>query len=268
MAEFTRKTRSKQIVESIDTKKSSKREVYDFYLRWKKQYGGKGRQTLDYKKASKAAIVRELSELEARQHIAIQEARGEKGFEKAYEKFKKKQLTPSQAAEELKKLQKRAEKLEKAGKLSKGKANIFAQTTEQPKPRKRGASRSGQRKNVYYKGRYAHDFIKKMCDEALIDTEDFEDSQEIWYAISLMTGYSEEFTFFKDNYEGEYAQGSRDYYLGSGGFEEFLKASDYFERAMKSEGKKIPDRLTREYWDALNAWIDSKGGITKLWGNL
>lgn len=268
MAEFTRKTRSKKIVESIDTKKSSKREVYDFYLRWKKQYGGKGSKALEYKKASKAAIVRELNELEARQHIAIQEAGGEKGFEKAYEKFKKKQLSPSQAAEELKKLQKRAEKLEKAGKLTKGKSNIFKETTEQPKPRKKGASRSGQRKNVYYKGRYAHDFIKKMCNEALIDTEDFEDSQEIWYAVSLVTGYVEEFDFFKDNYEGEYKQGSRDYYLGIGGFEHHLKLSEQYEREMREAKKEIPERLTREYWDALLAWIDSKGGITKLWHSL
>lgn len=265
MAEFSRKSRSKRILESIDTKKSSKREVYDFYKRWRKQYGAKGK-ALDIKQASKADIIRELYQLEAHQHGELQNI-DVKRFEQQYEKVKEQIKTPSkEAADALKKLQAKAAKLEKAGKIAKGKANIFQETTEQPKPRHRTEQKTGrkQRTNRYYKGRFAHDFIKKMCDDGLIDTDDFEDSQEIWYAIDLLTLNSDEFDFFDDHYEGEYKKGSRDYYLGDGGFDDFLKAQYKFEAAMKAEGKEIPERLTDEYWKALKAWLNEIGGITRL----
>lgn len=178
MAEFSRQARSKRILESIDTKKSSKKQVFDFYQRWRKQYGVKGKG-IDFQKASKADIVRELYQLESRQHVEIQQA-PVKLFEKQYKKAK--ELPTQQALSALTKLQKKAEKLEKAGKITKQQANVFQATTQQPPPRKKSSSTGktrSRRKNTYYKGRFAHDYIKKMCDDALLDTEDFEDSQEI-----------------------------------------------------------------------------------------
>ena len=37
MAEFTQRAKNKRILRSIDTKKSSTKEVYEFYRKWKKQ---------------------------------------------------------------------------------------------------------------------------------------------------------------------------------------------------------------------------------------
>ena len=266
MAEFSRKSRSKRILENINTAQASKREVYDFYQRWRKQYGVKG-SGLDFAKARKADIVRELHELETRRSAEIKIA-PVKSFERAYEKVKKQHQEPGkETLEALKKLQKRAERLAAAGKISKEKAKIIEMTAEQPKPRKRSSSSSGrrqQRKNVYYKGRYAHDYIKKMCEDSLLDPDTFEDSQEIWYAIDLMNDNDEDFEFFKTHYEGDYKEGSRDYYLGTGGFEDFLKAFEQFETELAASGKPIPEKHTQAYWDELLAWLDSKGGITQI----
>lgn len=265
MAEFSRKSRSKHIIESIDTKKSSKREVYDFYKRWRKQYGVKGK-ALDYKTANKAAIIRELHQLEAMQHVEIQTSEV-KGFERQYEKVKEQIKTPSkQAAEALKKLQAKAERLEKAGKIAKGKAKIFQETTEQPKPRHRTEQKQSrtQRQNKYYKGRFAHDFIKKMCDDGLIDTDDFEDSQEVWYAIDLLTNNSDDFDFFADHYTGDYEKGSRDYYLGRFGFEDYLLTKPRFEKYLSDNKKPIPEPFTQEYWDAISEYMLNNGDDTRL----
>lgn len=262
MAEFTRKARNRRVLQNIDTTKASKREVYEFYKAWKKQYQPKGKP-LDFSKVKKADIVRELYQLEAYQHAELQP---ERQFEREYERIKQKIKTPGQeAVEAFKKLQKKAEKLEAAGKLSKGKAKLFEATTEQAKPRHRTQTRTRQqRPNVHYKGRYAHDFIKEMVDDSLIDTEDFEDSKEIWYAISLVTNNSKEFDFFAAFYEGEYKKGSRDYYLGEGGFEDFLRQSELFERDMNAKGKQLPEYGTAAYWNAFKKWSEEQEGSTKL----
>ena len=265
MAEFSRQARSKRILESIDTKKSSKKQVYDFYQRWRKQYGVKGKG-LDFRSSSKADIVRELYQLEARQHVEIQQA-PVKLFEKQYTKAK--ELPVNQAAAALTKLQKKAEKLEKAGKITKQQANVFQATTQQPKPRKKSSSTTGRakprRKNTYYKGRFAHDYIKKMVDDSILDdTDDFDDSQEIWYALELIDDYAEDFNFFKEHYEGKYKEGSRDFYLGEFGFEDFLESCRRFEEELTAAGKEIPDRYSQEYWALLSPWMKAKGGTPKL----
>lgn len=264
MAEFSRQARSKRILESIDTKKSSKKQVYDFYQRWRKQYGVKGKG-LDFQKAKKEDIVRELYVMEARQHVEIQQA-PVKLFEKQYKQAK--ELPVNQAAAALTKLQKKAEKLEKAGKITKQQANVFQATTQQPKPRKKSSSTGRtkpRRKNTYYKGRFAHDYIKKMVDDSILDdTDDFDDSQEIWYALDLIDDYSEDFNFFKEHYSGNYKEGSKDYYLGENGFEDFLDKCRLFEDELSAAGKKIPDRYSQEYWDQLSAWLKAQGGTPQL----
>ena len=265
MAEFSRKSRSKRILENINTAQATKKQVYDFYQRWRKQYGVKGKG-LDFAKSKKADIVRELHELEARQSAVIKQAPVQR-FERKYEQIKEQMKSPSQEViESLKKLQRQAEQLEKAGKISKQKADLLRVETQQPKPRYKGGSQthSKQRKNVYYKGRYAHDYIKKMCDDALLDTEDFEDSKEIWYTIDLINNNQDDFDFFESHYQGNYKKGTRDYYLGEGGFEDFLSACRNFERDLQAKGEKIPEKYTDEYWNALREWLAGNGGVTQL----
>ena len=165
MAEFSRKSKSKHIIENIDTTKVSKQEVYNFYLRWRKQYDPKSKK-LDVKKVKKAEIVRELYKLEALQHGTIQ-MQNVKNFETNFQKAAQKAPTAANI-KTLERLQKQADKLLKAGKISKQQAAIFEQTTEEAKARKKASSQQQprtKRANVHYKGRYAYDYIKKMVDD-------------------------------------------------------------------------------------------------------
>ena len=259
MAEFSRKSKSKHIIENIDTTKVSKQEVYNFYLRWRKQYAPKSNK-LDVKKVKKAEIVRELYKLEALQHGTIQ-MQIVKNFESTFQKAAQKAPTAANI-KTLERLQKQADKLLKAGKISKQQAAIFEQITEEAKARKKASSQQQprtKRTNVHYKGRYAYDYIKKMVDDSLLDTEDFEDSKEIWYALMLIDNNSEDFDFFASHYAGTYKKGSRDYYLGDGGFEDFLNACVRFERYLTANNMPIPEKYTDDYWDALAAWLRSEG---------
>lgn len=269
MAEFTRKSKSRQNLQSINTARASKQEVYDFYKKWKQQYGIKGKGLS--KAASKADLVKELEKIEQIQHETIQaatKARTEKAISKQYEQIKKKELasTPGSAFEEFQKLNRKVEQLKKIGRIDKD-TTFFKKTTEKAKPRKKSSqsrARRKQRRNVYYKGKFAHDYIKKMCDDGLIDTEDFEDSREIWYTIDLIKTNSREFDFFEQYYSGSYKKGSRDYYLGKYGFEAFLLNCEQFERAMRAAQKDIPEYGTQEYWNALQEWLAGQEGSTRL----
>lgn len=268
MAEFTRKSRSRSFLESIDTAKASKKQVYDFYERWRKQYGMKGKG-LDFKAVKKADIVRELHKVEAYQEAEVRQA-PVKRFERKYERIKEELQAPSQKAlESIKKLQKEAARLQKLGKISQAKANILTAATQQPAPRKKTSTKvRTRRQNVYYKGRWAHDYIKKMCDDGLIDSEDFEDSQEIWYTVDLINGNPDDLDFFESHYSGQYKKGSRQYYLGDDGqekgFEGFMRDSEEFERELAAKNQPIPERRTDEYWEALAAWLRSKEGSISL----
>lgn len=269
MAEFTRKSKSRQNLQSINTARASKQEVYDFYKKWKQQYGIKGKGLS--KAASKADLVKELEKIEQIQHETIQaatRARTEKAISKQYEQIKKKELasTPGSAFEEFQKLNRKVEQLKKIGRIDKD-TTFFKKTTEKAKPRKKSSqsrARRKQRRNVYYKGKFAHEYIKKMCDDGLLDTDTFEDSREIWYTIDLITTNSREFDFFEQFFAGKYKKGSRDYYLGKYGFESFLRDIEDFEKAMRAAKKDIPEFGTYEYFKAMQAWKNGQGGTPQL----
>lgn len=257
MAEFSRKSRSKRILENIDTARSSKAEVYQFYQKWRKQYGLKDKSLSS--SAKKSEIVRELYKLEAYQSGKIKQ-RPVELFEEQYKKIKEQQPS-NQTTQQLEKLQAKADKLLKAGKISKAAANLFQTSTEQPKARHKEKAERTQRANVYYKGRYAHDYIKKMIDDSIInDSDDFEDSQEIWYTLDLIKQNSDDLDFFKKHYAGESKEGSRDYYLGKDGFEDFLQNCQEFEDYLTSKNEKIPAKYSDEYWNALKKYLAEKGG--------
>ena len=257
MAEFSRKARSKRILENIDTARSSKAEVYQFYQKWRKQYGLKDKALSS--SAKKSEIVRELYKLEAYQSGKIKQ-RPVELFEEQYKKIKQQQPS-NQTQQQLEKLQTKADKLLKAGKISKAAANVFQTSQEQPKARHKEQSKRTQRANTYYKGRYAHDYIKKMIDDSIInDSDDFEDSQEIWYTLDLIKQNSEDLDFFKKHYSGENKEGSRDFYLGQDGFEDFLQNCQEFEDYLISKGKQIPAKYSDKYWKALKKYLAEKGG--------
>ena len=49
-----------------------------------------------------------------------------------------------------------------------------------------------------------------------------------------------------------------------GGFEDFLRQSERFERDMNAKGQKLPEYGTAAYWNAFKKWSEDQEGSTKL----
>ena len=264
MAEFTQRAKNKRILRSIDTKKSSTKEVYEFYRKWKKQAGLKGAALP--KNAKKADIIRELHHLEAHQHASLQaasKAATEKKIKTEFETIRAAARKVENAADQQRfmqraeKFNKKLESLQKSGKIGR-EFKPFSATTEEAKPRKKhpditSTSRAPKQKrnNIYYKGSVAHDYIKKMCDDGLLDTDDFDDSKEIWQAIDDIEENPQDYQFFLDNYSGKHKKGSREFYYE---FLDTLQMFEKFEEDMKNNKQPIPEPYTPEYWQAVERW--------------
>lgn len=259
MAEISRKS-GRRIIESIDTKKSSKQEVYDFYKRFRAQKKRKGEAVppmMKIKDVKKADIVKQLEVWERQPY--------ERKVEENYKKLQQGMLAvaPSEAAKSYRKFQKDLQLLQKS-KLIDIK-NILGGTLATPFEEKppaapkaaAAAAPAPQPVNVTrYKGRFAHDLIAKWVDDGLIDnTDDYEDSEPIWQFMAETTQKAKEYEFFQSNYEGENLTGTNAYYDD---FKEFLQDCENFERAMRNANKKIPDYGTREYWQALSDWREEQ----------
>ena len=260
MAEISRKS-GRRVIESIDTKKVSKQEVFDFYKRFraqKKRAGEKVPPMIKIKDIKKADLVQQLEAWEREPY--------ERKIEEKYKALQEslKAVAPSEAAKEYRKLQQEITLLEKSklinikNILNGSLKNPFDDARpETPKERKPTGIGTGADFNPRrYKGRLAHDLIAKWVDDGLIDnTDDYEDSEPIWAFMEESTQKDEEYKFFQQNYEGTAKVGTNAYYED---FKEFLQDSENFERAMRQQGKEIPPYGTREYWEALAAWREEQ----------
>lgn len=259
MAEISRKS-GRRFIESIDTKKSSKQEVYDFYKRFRAQKKRKGEAVppmMKIKDVKKADIVKQLEVWERQP------------FErKVEEKYKKMQegllaVAPSEAAKSYRKFLTDVRLLQKS-KLIDIK-NVMGGTLETPFEEKppaapkaaAAAAPAPQPVNVTrYKGRFAHDLIAKWVDDGLIDnTDDYEDSEPIWQFMAETTQKAKEYEFFQRTYDGEAKTGTNAYYED---FKEFLQDCENFERAMREKGKKIPPYGSDEYYRMKEEWLDEQ----------
>lgn len=257
MAEISRKS-GRRVIESIDTKKSSKQEVFDFYKRFraqKKRAGESVPPMMKIKDVKKADLVQQLEAWEREPY--------ERKIEEKYKALQESltAVAPSEAAKNYRKFQKDVELLQKS-KLINIK-NILGGTLATPFESKAPtapaapAAAAPQPVSVKrYTGRFARDLIAKWVDDGLIDnTDDYEDSEPIWLFMAESTQKDEEYKFFQQNYEGAAKVGTNAYYED---FKEFLQDSENFERAMRQQGKEIPPYGTREYWEALAAWREEQ----------
>lgn len=260
MAEISRKS-GRRVLESIDTKKSSKQEVYAFYKRFraqKKRAGEKVPPMMKIKDVKKADIVKQLEVWERQPY--------EKKVEAKYRELQGalQAVAPSQAAKNYRKFMKDVQLLQKS-KLVDIK-NILGGTLETPfetaapaMPKAAAAPAAPAAPPVTiqkYKGRFAHDLIAKWVDDGLIDnTDDYEDSEPIWAFMAETTQKAKEYEFFQNNYEGMNAVGTNAYYEE---FKEFLADCSTFESQMRIKGEPIPPYGTREYWEALAAWREEQ----------
>lgn len=257
MAEFSRKS-GRRVIENINTKKASKQEVFDFYKRQRAQLQRRGEKVdplLKIKNVKKSDIVSQLAKMEK---IELESSLGRR-----YKQTVKRMgaQTPSQAAKSILGFEKHIRELESKGKIDV--KNILGGTLDlnfapepepEPLPDLPGFEpeppRAGGKKQVY-RGRFAHDLIANWVDDGLLDTETFDDSEEIWEYMSDTEEQAEDFNFFSDYYSGTNKKGTSKYYDS---FKQFLQDKEIFEKEMKKKGKAIPAYPSAEYWQKLDEW--------------
>lgn len=270
MAEISRRS-GRRIIESIDTKKASKQQVYDFYKRMRaqqKRSGAAVEPLIKMKDVKKADIVAKLQRME---QIAF-----ESRIEKRYKQLQKELInqTPSQAAENvnLKQFEKNLRFQSQQGLIDIKK--LMGGSLEKPfipepepaipeaapeaptAPITGGAPVRESLTITRYQGRIAHDLIASWVDSGLIDnTDDYDDSDEIWEFMAESTQKNEEYDFFSAYYAGMHKLGTKKYYDE---FKEFLQDSQTFESDMRSQGEEIPEYGSQEYWDALADWREEQ----------
>lgn len=281
MAEFSRRA-GRRILESIDTRKASKQEVYEFYQRQRKQLKSKGGQVgkaLKLGEVKKSELVKELEKLESVQSSvrAAQKEEQTKRYTSKYEQTKREMERAS--VWEAKKQYEKFQKSLKAA-ASRGDINLktfiggaFKEITSKKKsqkamkdyeerasraeaPQRRAESRKGlKRSSSVFKGRLAHDLVSKWVDDMLLDPDTFDDSESIWAAMETVDENPTDFNFFKENYTGEEKEGSQAYYEE---FQEFLDDIPKFEAALAAAGEQIPPYPSSEYWNRLVEWRRSR----------
>ena len=281
MAEFSRRA-GRRILESIDTRKASKQEVYEFYQRQRKQLKSKGGQVgtaLKLGEVKKSELVKELEKLEAVQS-SVRAAQKEEQTERYTSKYEqtKREMERASVWEAKKQYEKFQKSLKAAA--SRGDINLntfiggaFKEITSKKKTQKamkdyeerasraeaaqrRTESRKGlKRASSVFKGRLAHDLVSKWVDDMLLDPDTFDDSESIWAAMEVVDENPTDFNFFKENYTGEEKEGSQAYYEE---FQEFLDIIPEFEAALAAAGEEIPPYPSSEYWNKLVEWRRSR----------
>ena len=281
MAEFSRRA-GRRILESIDTRKASKQEVYEFYQRQRKQLKSKGGQVgkaLKLGEVKKSELVKELEKLEAVQS-SVRAAQKEEQTERYTSKYEqtKREMERASVWEAKKQYEKFQKSLKAAA--SRGDINLntfiggaFKEITSKKKTQKamkdyeerasraeaaqrRTESRKGlKRASSVFKGRLAHDLVSKWVDDMLLDPDTFDDSESIWAAMEVVDENPPDFNFFKENYTGEEKEGSQAYYEE---FQEFLDIIPEFEAALAAAGEEIPPYPSSEYWNKLVEWRRSR----------
>ena len=259
MAEFSRKS-GRRVIENINTKKASKQEVFDFYKRQRAQLQRRGEKVdplLKIKNVKKSDIVSQLAKMEK---MELESSLGRR-----YQQIVKRigAQTPSKAAKTILEFEKHIRVLESKDKIDV--KNILGGTLDlnfapepepepEPLPDLPGFEpeppRAGGKKQVY-RGRFAHDLIANWVDDDLLDTESFDDSEEIWEYMSDTEEQAEDFNFFSDYYSGTNKKGTSKYYDS---FKQFLQDKEIFEREIKKKGKAIPSYPSAEYWQKLDEW--------------
>lgn len=264
MAEFGRysgslKTGGYRTIEWIETTKATKSETYEFYKRARKQLQRQGVKVdplLKQKKVKKSDIVKQLEKFET-----LHQQKRERELEEKYNTMVEfmDAVTPSEAQVAFSQFQKTLQFQESQGLISLsnifggGLSIPFASAPEpEPEPEVESLAPPPTNQSPKYKGRFAHDLIAKWCDYGLLDTEDYQDSDEIWDFMDDTTQNAVEYDFFTQNYAGAEKVGSKKFYDE---FKEFMTDSQNFERALKMQRQEVPQYGTQEYWDALAAWL-------------
>ena len=276
MAEFSRKS-GRRILENIDTKKSSKLEVFEFYKRQHKQLKGKGGQVgkiLDMKSAKKSDLVRELERLEQIQEV-VREQQQVKQTAKYAQKFEQtkaamEKASVREAKQQYQQFQKSLKAAASRGDIDlktfiggafkditkkKKKEKVTVQEVPRPKFQAGGTSKGTRgtlkKASTTFKGRLAQTLVSKWVDDMLMDPDSFEDSDTIFAAMETVDENPTDFQFFKDYYDGEEKEGTQAYYEE---FQGLLDIIPKFENSLAANSEEIPPYPSFEYWQRLQDW--------------
>lgn len=273
MAEFSRKS-GRRILENIDTKKSSKLEVFEFYKRQHKQLKGKGGQVgkiLDMKAVKKSDLVRELEKLEQIQEV-VREQQQVKQTAKYTQKFEQtkaamEKASVREAKQQYQQFQKSLKAAASRGDIDlktfiggafkdittkKKKEKVAVQEVARPTFQAGGTSKGTLKKaSTAFKGRLAQSLVRKWVDDMLLDPDSFEDSDTIFAAMETVDENPTDFQFFKDYYDGEEKEGTQAYYEE---FQGMLDIIPKFENSLAANSEEIPPYPSFEYWQRLQDW--------------
>ena len=273
MAEFSRKS-GRRVIENINTKKASKQEVFDFYKRQRAQLQRRGEKVdplLKIKNVKKSDIVLQLAKMEK---MELESSLGRRYLHTV------KRIgvqTPSQAAKSILGFEKHIRELESKGKIDV--KNILGGTLDlnfapepEPEPEPEPLPdlpdlepepprADSKKQTIKYRGRLAHDLIANWVDDSLLDTDTFDDSEEIWEYMEATEEQAEDFNFFSDYYSGTYKKGTSKYYDS---FKEFLQDKETFEKEMEKKKKAIPAYPSAEYWQQLDEWRKEQAAKNNL----
>lgn len=256
MAEISRKS-GKRTVEWINTKKSGKREVYDFYERFRKQLQSRGNvmsPKLDYGTTTKSRLVVELER---------------------FEEMEKETLRPYSHANLQKKYDKIREAISKSNKISYIEKMINAfdkRVAEAVKLKMPGVEdffttndgddsiRTGKSGRTEFKGIFAHDIVKEEIDRGRApsglygwdDSQDFFDYlRERDFNESMVNLFNEEF-----NVDG-YEEGTPEF---ADAMNDFLNDIAYYNNEILKLDAHDYMNLTnrKDYIDKLIEWLKTQ----------
>ena len=252
MAEINRKS-GRRLLETINTKKSTKSEVYDFYKRFRKQLQGRGIKSklLSYN-VKKSDIVKELESFE-KQEL-------ENSLMTQYNRLISKVSTigAKKVVVATTKFENRLKMLDKSGMIDLKTFNGGSFLSEMTRTMMENDIPYTDESQVKkFKGKYAQDMVREWIDQGLLDPETYEESDKIFTDMESVRKNNEKFKMFEEIYEGKATLHSSKYYED---FEEFLKDFKKFENTL-ADITNMPEFGTKEY---NKLYIDWKKSLKKL----
>lgn len=255
MAEFSRRS-GKRILENIDTKKSSKQEVYDFYKRSRAQLMRRGDSVdplLKVKEVSKKDLVRAIEKLQYTERSTYLEREYTKITATATQK------PPSEFARESLAFTQKLQRYFQHGELDLKKfmGGRFVADYQQII-----TDAEGRQKTVY-RGKFAQEQVARWVDQGILaDTDDYLDSDDMWEDMENVEENNDLFNLFEDNFKGKEKKHTAEYYDR---FDEFREDIAEFDKELdelrknKKKKKKIPETYSREYMTMFDEWKAARG---------
>lgn len=235
MAEISRKS-GRRTLEWINTRKSSKSEVYDFYKRFRSQLKGRGiKIPLLSPTTKKSDIVSTL--------ISFEQAERETALEREYNRLVRTALknSPDKFANDMRKYENRIKNLHKRGLID---INTFMGGSLLTS---NDESIASSESTSEHKGRAIKDLYAQFVDEGLLEPETYEISDKIYTDMLAVQRNKDKLNMYERIYKGTAKKGSSEYWDG---FKDFVKELQVVQNSLADvQNENIPAFDTTAYDD-------------------